>query len=195
MAVNSRQFLLGSCGLFVGLTEYVLSRPADSTYLGTAIKALAGDFPFKIDIFGILGGVLPEFVHPFSFALITMALFPEASKNARGMICLFWLVLELFFEIGQFYGSQITQYIPKIFDHLCVLGNLRSYFVNGTYDHLDVLAICLGITAAYTIGERITIKEQITTKGGTANERRILEQRNGNSSKTRHQGPVMETGG
>jgi hypothetical protein len=189
MSVNSKQFLLGSCGLFVGLTEYLLSRPAESTYLGKAIKALAGDFPFKMNVFGILGGVLPEFVHPFSFALITMAIFPQASKHARGMICLFWLVLELFFEIGQFCGSQLAQYIPKVFDHLYILGSLRSYFINGTYDHLDVLAICFGITAAYVVSELITIK------GGTPNERRILEQRKGNRFKTRRQGPVMETGG
>ncbi|HID30383.1 MAG TPA: hypothetical protein EYP19_10315 [Desulfobacterales bacterium] len=188
MAVNPKQFLLGFCGLFVGLAEYVLSRPTDSTYLGTAIEALGGDFPFKIDIFGVLGGVLPEFVHPFSFALITMALFPQASKNARRMICLFWLVLELLFEIGQFCGNQIAQYVPRIFDHLYVLANLRSYLLNGTYDHLDVLAICLGITAAYAISERISIQ------GGTPNERGVLEHRNGNKFKKKHQGPVLETG-
>ncbi|NVM57153.1 MAG: hypothetical protein HWN51_03415 [Desulfobacterales bacterium] len=170
MFANSRQFAVGFSALLVGLMEYVFSRPADSTYLGKMIGALAGDFPFRIEMFGIFGGILPEYVHAFSFALITMAIFPRAVKKVRGAICLFWLVVELFFEIGQYFGQQIAGYIPKAFDHIFMLDNLKSYFVNGTYDHLDVLAICLGITAAYITGE-------LTTQGGKDNDSLISMQR------------------
>ena len=188
MVANSKQFVLGLCALLIGFMEYVLSRPADSTYLGKIIEALAGGFPFKINIFGIFGGVLPEFVHPFSFALITMAMLPQASKKARGMICLFWLVVDLLFEMGQCFGHQIARLMPKILPDGRVLDLLTNFFANGIYDHVDMLAICLGITAAYFIGELTIIK------GGTENETQTMDQRKANRLKKANQGPALETG-
>ncbi|MBW2020595.1 MAG: hypothetical protein JRI58_11155 [Deltaproteobacteria bacterium] len=185
--VNSNQLILGFGALVIGLVEYVVSRPADSTYLGKMIGALAGDFPFKMDIFGIFGGVVPEFVHPFSFALITMAIFPQATKKVRGMICLFWLFIELFFEVGQCCGHQIAQYIPEVFGQSSIVCSLKSYFINGTYDHLDVLAIFLGITVAYIAGEH-------TSKGGNDDDAFISSKRGCQKFETKPQALVLETG-
>ena len=101
ISANFFQLMLGLGALLFGLMGYILGRPVDSTYLGSMISNLFGSIPFRINNYGTIGGVLPEFLHPFALALITMALFPQASRKVRAMICLFWLVVDLFFEIGQ----------------------------------------------------------------------------------------------
>ena len=188
IAPNLLQLILGLSALMIGVIEYALGRPADSTYLGASIMAIVGDLPFKMEVFGILGGVVPEFIHPLAFALITMVLFPETSRRIRIMICLFWLTVDLLFEVGQYFGQQISQFLPTILPHTKVSDLVIIYFLRGTYDHLDVLAICLGIASAFIIGEHIT------RKGGTENERRTLEQGKAKSLKTAHQGQILEMG-
>ena len=144
---------LGLGALFLGSLEYIISRPADSSHIGRIVSEFAGNLLFRIDVFGFLGGFLPDFIHPFSFALLTMALFPAGARKVRGIICLFWLVIDIIFEIGQFFDQQIAEFMAKLFSHNSAANILANYFTKGTYDHLDILAICLGITAAYTIGE------------------------------------------
>ena len=184
---NSWQFIIGVGALLAASMEYVLSRPVDSTCLGAAAKAATGDLPFKMGVFGIFGGILPEFIHPFSFALITMALFPETSRRIRVMICLFWLVVDLLFEVGQYFGQQISQFLPRFLAHTKFSELLANYFLRGTYDHLDVVAICLGTASAFIISELIT-------RGGTQNETRILEQWETKRHEAEHQEPILEVG-
>ena len=155
-AINLKQFILGVVVFLLGSLEYLLHRSMDSTWDSTCLGQIIDTFmedASGINLFGMFGGVIPEFAHSFSFALITMAIFPGSSRKAKGLICFFWLFVELFFEIGQGFGRKIAGYIPGFFDQIYILDNLKSYFINGTYDHLDVLAICLGITAAYVTGQ------------------------------------------
>ena len=184
---NSLQFIIGVGALLVASMEYVLSRPVDSTCLGAAAKVATGDIPFKMGIFGIFGGTLPEFIHPFSFALITMALFRRKSRGIRAIICLFWLVVDVLFEIGQAFAHQISQFLPRILAHTKFPELLVNYFLRGTYDRLDLLAICLGTASAFIISE-------LMTRGGIQNETRILEQRETKSYETKNQGPILEVG-
>ena len=187
IAPNLLQLILGLGALMIGVMEYVLSRPVDSTCLGAAAKAATGDLPFRMGVFGIFGGTLPEFIHPLSFALITMALFPKKSRGIRAIICLFWLLVNLLFEIGQAFGQQISQFLPTILPHTKVSDLVIIYFLRGTYDRLDVLAICLGTASAFIISELIT-------RGGKQNETRILEQWETKRHETAHQEPVLEVG-
>ncbi|UCG63381.1 MAG: hypothetical protein JSW12_11855, partial [Deltaproteobacteria bacterium] len=138
------------------------------------------------EVFGIFGGVVPEFVHPLAFALITMVLFPETSRRIRLMICFFWLTVDLLFEVGQYFGQQISQFLPMILPDTRVSGLLIDYFLRGTYDHLDVVAICLGVVSAFIIGELIT------REGGTKNEKRTFEQGKAKRLETAHQRPILE---
>ncbi len=144
---------LGLGALFLGSLEYIISRPADSSHIGRIVGELAGNILFKIDIFGFLGGFLPDFIHPFSFALLTMAIFPMGDRKTRSIICIFWLFIDILFEIGQFFNRQIAEFITNSFFDNTATSILANYFTKGTYDHLDILAIFLGITAAYTVGE------------------------------------------
>jgi hypothetical protein len=187
IAPNLIQLMLGLGALMIGVMEYVLSRPVDSTCLGAAAKAATGDLPFKMGVFGIFGGTLPEFIHPFSFALITMALFPRKTRGIRAIICLFWLLVNLLFEIGQAFGQQISQFVPGIPAHSRLSELLANYFLRGIYDPLDLVAICLGTASAFIISELIT-------RGGKQNETGILEQWETKRHETAHQEPVLEVG-
>ncbi|MBC8393078.1 MAG: hypothetical protein H8E17_10995 [Deltaproteobacteria bacterium] len=150
-------------GLFLGALEYFLSRPKESTHLTKLISKLIGSWDLNLQIYGKLGNTLPEFVHPFAFALLTMSLLPGAGRMVRGFICIFWLVIDLSFEIGQHFGQQLSELIGTFIPHGRISGLLSDYFVNGTYDRMDIAAICSGIMFAFTISE-------LTTRGGTKND-------------------------
>lgn len=181
------KLIIAVCALFIGTMEYVLSRPAHSSGLGT-ILGTAGDVPWKVSMFGFLGGVIPEFIHPFSFALITMALYPRADQKTRGIICIFWLVAEALFELGQAFGHQISQFLGNTLPHGGIAMLLQNYFARGTYDHLDILAICLGIASAFFIGEILTRKE------GKEHEARTSKQIQKIGPEQISGSPIMETG-
>ncbi len=192
--INSKQLILGSVALAVGLMEYVLNRPSASTYLGKWTEAFTGEFSLQMDVFGLFGGVVPEFVHSFCFALVTIALFPGASKKLRATVCAVWLAVELFFEIGQCFGHQISQCLTRIVSYNIFLGPVKNYFLFGTYDHLDVLAICLGIITAYVASGLTTAKNRIPKKGGIENDPRTLIQDKDAWIKIQNQAPVLEVG-
>ncbi|MEA1935502.1 MAG: hypothetical protein U9M96_01625, partial [Thermodesulfobacteriota bacterium] len=159
--INLKQFIIGISVFLFGSLEYLLTRPVDSTCMEKIVGWFRGGSS-GISIYGDMGGFIPEFAHPLSFALITMALFPGSSRKTRGFICFFWLCIELFFEMGQKFGSEIVLYMPSFFDRIWLLDNLRPYFMNGTYDSLDVFAIFLGIGAAYLVGElTATVRDRI----------------------------------
>jgi len=150
---NSTLVFLGTGLLLFGALEYILSRPTDSTHLRSLIDCFTNIFHLRIHIYGNLGGVLPDFIHPLSFSLLTMAIFPQAQRGLRAMICLAWLSIDLLFELGQCFNTQISQLLPKILSKGHILDLLTGYFISGTYDHLDILAICLGALTAFIISE------------------------------------------
>ena len=65
----------------------------------------------------------------------------------------FLLAVDVFFETGQFFGQQIAGIINIILPSNTVTTLLKSYFVNGKYDPMDILAIVLGVGTAFLIGE------------------------------------------
>lgn len=182
--------VLGLGVLVLGAMEYVFNRALDSTHLGMMIKGLSANPSYKIDIFGNFGGVMPDFAHPFCFALLTMVFFPKDTRKIRGFICLFWLGVDIIFEVGQFFGQEIALLLPKILPRNILPELLTGYFTAGTYDSMDVLAIGLGTTAAFVIGELTAT----TVKGGLKNDSNKRSRKKGKWLKTLWQDPVLETG-
>ena len=136
---NFLQLILGLGALLFGLMGYILSRPVDSTYLGSMISGFFGSLPFRINNYGIIGGVLPEFLHPFALALITMAIFPQASRKFQAMICLLWLVVDLFLNWPLFWPPNRPIH-DKDFATKQSFRAFNKLLVSGTYDNLDILA-------------------------------------------------------
>lgn len=136
--------------LAVGALVYVLDRPAATVYL------LPQSFSFAAGHhiwFGALGGHLPEFVHVYAFILLTLAV---GSWPARVWpICGFWWLVDSLFELGQHpeLAPRIAAALPAWFQHIPVLDHTANYFLHGTFDPLDLVAIALGTLLAYvTIG-------------------------------------------
>ncbi|MCD6153731.1 MAG: hypothetical protein J7J07_07455 [Syntrophobacterales bacterium] len=161
--INLKQLITGIAVFLFGSLEYLLTRPVDSTCMEKIVGWFRGSSS-SVGIYGGMGGCVPEFAHPFSFAIITMALFPGSGRKTRGFICFFWLFIELFFEAGQRFGNEIASYIPSFCERIYILDNLKSYFVKGVYDPNDIFAIFLGIIAAYIIGE-LTSRSQSARDG------------------------------
>ena len=44
------------------------------------------------------------------------------------------------------YGGFLSEFVHP-------LGNIKGYFTNGTYEHLDILAASMGIVIAFITGE------------------------------------------
>ena len=175
------QITIGLSALFMGLIIYTLYRPSGSSYLGIMIHNLTGVLPCEISIHETIGGCLPDFLHPFAFVLICIAVFPNTNRKQRGLICLFWLFTNIFFEVGQFYGHQLGRFMSfsTIFS---------NYFIGGTYDVLDIIAIGFGVGSAFFIGE-------IThTTGGKEYETKIFGKREKADSGFQRLGALLGTG-
>ena len=82
--INLKQFITGIAVFLFGTLEYLLTRPVDSTCMEKIVGWFRGSTS-SVSVYGDMGGFIPEFAHPFSFALITMALFPGSSLQVQGV--------------------------------------------------------------------------------------------------------------
>jgi hypothetical protein len=154
--VNRLQLLSGIAFLCLGLMEYLASRPAGSAYFLEKLHSFLPSLSTGYHPFGKLGGFAPDFFHPLGFALISMAFF--AGRSSRVVLCLVWLGIDAVFEIAQAFGHTLAQHVPLWFSHIPVLDNLASYLRKGTFDVFDLVAIALGSTTAFIIGELLAGK-------------------------------------
>jgi len=149
--INRNQLLLGCLFLLAGTLEYLVSRPIGSAYFLAKFPALQSFFHQAPNVYGAPGIVAAEFFHALGFSLISMAFF--SGRKARIRICILWFSIDSLFELGQKYGTRLAGYIPKWFESVPILENLRDYLVNGTFDSYDLLAIGLGSLTAFLIGQ------------------------------------------
>ena len=149
--INKTQLVLGCLFLLAGTIEYLVSRPIGSAYFLAKFPALQSFFHQAPNVYGKLGVVAPEFFHALGFCLISMAFF--STRKAKISICILWFSIDSVFELAQKYGTHLAGYIPKWFESVPILENLRDYLVNGTFDSYDLLAIGLGSLTAFLIGQ------------------------------------------
>lgn len=138
--------LIAMAALALGMLVYVVDRPPVSVYFLPHIGALADNHKLW---FGALGDHIPELVHVYAFILLTASI--AAWPVRAWLLCGFWLVIELLFEIGQRppFAAQIAGAIPRWFQDVPVLENSAAYFLRGVFDPWDLVAIFLGTLAAY----------------------------------------------
>lgn len=154
--INKKQVLLGCLFLLAGTIEYLVSRPIGSTYFLTKLEPIQSFFHHVPNLYGKLGLFAPEFFHALAFCLISMAFF--STRKSRITICIVWFSVDSIFELGQKYGTQLVGYLPKWFETVPMLENLRNYLVNGRFDIYDLVAIGLGSLTAFFIGELLSKK-------------------------------------
>jgi hypothetical protein len=129
---------------------YLIDRPPEATYFVYISKvkiSLYGTFP---NIFGVIGNSLPDFLHVFSFILLTAGLLSIQKKGSL-VICLCWFSVDFIFELFQKFNALPLKIIPKWFKGIPFLENTENYFSRGTFDFIDLIAVALGTVTAYFV--------------------------------------------
>ncbi len=143
--------VIAAAALSVGLLDYLLGRQPEHVYfLFHGFSLVHGHH----SLFGVLGNYLPSFVHVYAFILLTAAV-AGFSKTRLIRICATWFAIAFLFEVAQHPALSpiIAVAVPAWFMGIPILDNTAAYFLNGTFDILDLLSIALGTIAAYfTVG-------------------------------------------
>jgi hypothetical protein len=145
-AINKIQISIGFLTLVAGLLMYLLTRPSD-IYFVSFIKGAENSHSLALPLPTGIGESLPSFLHVFAFSLLLGGLL-ACRKTGYVIICCAWLFTNVLFELGQRYPISASQAIPKWFEGMFILQNMRDYFLNGTFDFFDLLASSIGALAA-----------------------------------------------
>ena len=144
------RLIIGTAGLLIGCLVYIVDRPPEQTwFLSNGVTEISL-YTVLPSLFGSIGNYLPAFTHVFAFILLTAGL-TSCRKRWYMVICIPWFLIDCGFELGQRYKTSICGIIPGWFAKVPVLENTRDFFVNGTFDWLDLGSICLGTIAAYAV--------------------------------------------
>lgn len=143
---------LGCLALALGVLVYALDRDASRSILLPAFGAASA-----IHWFGVFGQWLPSFVHPFAFSLFTAAALPQRSMWRYGA-CMAWCAVNMAFELGQHPGISpaLAQGVMQGPFPFPLQSALAHYFLRGTFDAGDIVAvICGSLAAAFVL--RLTV--------------------------------------
>jgi hypothetical protein len=149
-AINGAQILIGLGGLLVGTLVYLIDRPPEATYFLNFSRIKVSLYGILPNVFGVIGSSLPDFLHVFSFILLTQGLL-SWRKGGSLAICLVWFFIDFIFELFQRYNAIPLKIIPTWFKGIPFLENTQNYFTRGTFDLLDLIAIALGAASAYFV--------------------------------------------
>ncbi|MFC1613436.1 hypothetical protein ACFL23_03845 [Patescibacteria group bacterium] len=147
---NILQILIGIGSLFIGILVYLIDRSPNSAYFVYNCRVNISLYNIFPNIFGFIGNNLPSFIHVFSFILITGGLISYNNKRYF-IISLFWLIINFAFELGQKFNLFSSKIIPCWFEYIPFLENAKNYFLKGTFDIFDLLAIVIGSLLAYIL--------------------------------------------
>lgn len=151
-------FLLVVVLLSCGLAVYLFDRTADRIYFVPDWWNLSLG---NGHLFGSIGAHLPSFVHVAVFILISAAILaPWRFRIA--WICLLWFGIDSLFELAQHdvIAVRIAAVVPNWFEGKYFLENTTAYFLNGTFDLLDIVSIALGSVVAYLVLQASRVQEK-----------------------------------
>ncbi len=154
MARRTSLLVIAAAALTIGLLVYLLGREHGAIYFLTLWSPVEHT---RINLADGLGGSLPAFVHSYAFILLTYwVVFPD--RTGLPAICLGWMALESLFEGAQSepLAAWLATHTPAWFTGVPLLENWADYFLHGTFDPFDLLAIAAGGIAAYLTAEAIT---------------------------------------
>lgn len=148
--INIRQVYIGLMVLLLGTLIYLTDRSPDQIYFvykSPVEISLHNTLP---NLFGFIGNSLPSFVHVFCFILVTAG-FLRCQKRGCIIICSIWFLIDCTFELGQKFKLLFTTMVPDWFSGILFLENIKNYFLSGTFDYNDLVAIAFGTIFAYFV--------------------------------------------
>lgn len=140
-------FLFACVSLCTGYLVYFFGRVGPAIY---AIPENLEPWVIPLPLLSEISGSLPSFFHTIAFILL-IAVVANPSRAGLILICSGWMIVELFFEIGQHpaFAPILTESIPLWFADYPFLEVADSYFLTGTFDSVDVLFILVGTASAF----------------------------------------------
>ncbi len=136
-------FLLG-----FGFLIYILFRPCTSEYAFGLISPICWLSQEITSNLNIVTGRAPSLVHAFSLSIITSLIFPKINRSIIIASCVFWVVINLLFELGQLFKPQFTNKFNNSYADI-LMNKVNLFLYQGTYDPWDVLAAITGGAIAY----------------------------------------------
>jgi hypothetical protein len=159
---NKLQVLIGAAVLLIGgALVYVVDRAPDETYFVYSTGVNISLYNILPNVFGLLGNSLPAFIHVFAFALITAGVV-SCGKRGWLIICFTWFLIDSAFEFGQKFSTWTVNFIPGSFESIPILENTKAFFLQGTFDVHDLVAMAIGAITAYAV-LTATMKWRYTT--------------------------------
>jgi len=83
----------------------------------------------------------------------------HCQKRCYIMICSFWFLTDVIFELGQKFKVFSSTMVPDWFSGIPFLENSKNNFLSGTFDFNDLTAIGFGTILAYFVLS-VTIKRR-----------------------------------
>lgn len=148
--INKLQVLIGAAALLIGALIYVVDRAPHQTYFIYSTSANTSLYKILPNVFGFLGNSLPAFIHVFAFALITAGVV-SCGKRGWLIICFSWFLIDSAFEFGQKFSTWTVNFIPGSFESIPILENTKAFFLQGTFDVNDLVAMAIGAITAYAV--------------------------------------------
>ena len=150
LQMHARWFYFGiACvSLCVGYVVYFVGRT------GPAIFAIPDQLEHLVSVQPLIAqisGQLPGFLHTYAFILLTFLVLGTSSRFNLYLSIAFWSMLELVFELGQhaLFKHAYTDLITGWFEQAPVPDFSYNYFLHGTFDPLDLLAIAIASVCAW----------------------------------------------
>ncbi len=159
----------GLAALALGLTVYLLARPAGSTLLSANTWSLADWGRPMLPALLPLTGSLPTLCHTMAFSLLGGVALGSSRRGLLASITV-WLVLGTAFEVLQHpaaAGALLWPPLPADTPLAGGLALLSHYAQAGTFDPLDLLAVFTGGGLAYLVG-RSSLPGRRVPVGGPA---------------------------
>jgi hypothetical protein len=133
--------------LSLGALVYLLVRPDAVAFVPRALHR-----PLLVGpVIAQLAHWLPSFCHVLGFSLAT-ALGAGFSRRSVTCSAMFWVAVNLLFEIGQHPAARDAVNGLLGGSSSWPLASVRQYCLNGTFDKADMAAAVVGAVAAWGIG-------------------------------------------
>lgn len=141
-------FSIACVSLCTGYVVYFLGRP------GPVIVAIPDHFDQWISVQPLVAefsGQLPSFLHTYAFIMLIYLVLGTSSKLNLYLSISLWAMVETLFELGQHdsFNEAIINNLPGWFERTPVLDISDNFFLYGTFDPLDLLAIAIASVCAW----------------------------------------------